>query len=97
MSDIVLPRMDGFALCRKWKQDERLQNIPFVFYTRRHDDPKYERFALELGAERFLARSTPPDKLLSALDELLPPGHANGARAARHQWHDQWQRHARSR
>ncbi len=53
VSDIVLPRMDGFALCRKWKQDERLQSIPFVFYTRRHDDPKYERFALELGAERF--------------------------------------------
>lgn len=80
VSDIVLPRMDGFALCRKWKQDERLQGIPFVFYTRRHDDPKYERFALELGAERFLPRSTAPDKLLSALDELLPAGHVNGAR-----------------
>ena len=71
VSDIVLPRMDGFALCRKWKQDERLQTIPFLFYTRRHDDPKYERFALELGAERFLARSVPPEALLAALDELL--------------------------
>jgi PAS domain S-box-containing protein len=71
VSDIVLPRMDGFALCRKWKQDERLQAIPFVFYTRRHDDPKYERFALELGAERFLARSVPPEALLAALEELL--------------------------
>lgn len=71
VSDIVLPRMDGFALCRKWKQDERLQSIPFVFYTRRHDDPKYERFALELGAERFLARTEQPDSLLKALDELL--------------------------
>jgi PAS domain S-box-containing protein len=71
VSDIVLPRMDGFALCRKWKQDERLQSIPFLFYTRRHDDPKYERFALELGAERFLARSVPPESLIAALDELL--------------------------
>lgn len=71
VSDIVLPRMDGFALCRKWKQDERLQSVPFLFYTRRHDDPKYERFALELGAERFLARSVSPDALLKALDELL--------------------------
>jgi PAS domain S-box-containing protein len=71
VSDIVLPRMDGFALCRKWKQDERLQTIPFLFYTRRHDDPKYERFALELGAERFLARSVPPESLVTALDELL--------------------------
>ena len=71
VSDIVLPRMDGFALCRKWKQDERLQSIPFLFYTRRHDDPKYERFALELGAERFLARSVQPESLIAALDELL--------------------------
>src|SRR5687768_5435560 len=85
VSDIVLPRMDGFALCRKWKQDERLQGIPFLFYTRRHDDPKYERFALELGAERFLARSMSPETLLTALDELLPNGHmATGAFPAAH-------------
>jgi len=71
VSDIVLPRMDGFALCRKWKQDERLQSVPFFFYTRRHDDPKYERFALELGAERFFARSVQPDALLRAIDELV--------------------------
>jgi PAS domain S-box-containing protein len=80
VSDIVLPRMDGFALCRKWKQDDRLQGIPFVFYTRRHDDPKYERFARELGAERFLSRSTPPEMLLTALDELLSPGGGAAAR-----------------
>lgn len=69
--DIVLPRMDGFALCRKWKHDEKLQGIPFVFYTRRHDDPKYERFALELGAERFLARTEQPEALAKAIDELV--------------------------
>jgi PAS domain S-box-containing protein/putative nucleotidyltransferase with HDIG domain len=71
VSDIVLPRMDGFALCRKWKQDERLQSVPFIFYTRRHDDPKYERFALELGAERFLARTAQPEALLTAIEQLL--------------------------
>ena len=71
VSDIVLPRMDGFALCRKWKQDERLQSVPFIFYTRRHDDPKYERFALELGAERFLSRTTQPEALAIAVDQLL--------------------------
>ena len=71
VSDIVLPRMDGFALCRKWKQDDRLQSIPFIFYTRRHDDPKYERFALELGAQRFLARTVQPEALTTAIDELV--------------------------
>lgn len=80
--DIVLPRMDGFALCRKWKQDERLQSVPFIFYTRRHDDPKYERFALELGAERFLSRTEQPEALLKVIDELVktadaPPAASN--------------------
>jgi Response regulator containing a CheY-like receiver domain and a GGDEF domain len=86
VSDIVLPRMDGFALCRKWKQDEKLQRVPFIFYTRRHDDPKYERFALELGAERFLARSVPAEALAAAVDELVKasprPAAAPAAQAA---------------
>jgi PAS domain S-box-containing protein len=71
VSDVVLPRMDGIALCRKWKQDERLQGVPFIFYTQRYDDPKYERFALELGAERFLPRTTKPEEVLQAIDEVL--------------------------
>lgn len=71
LSDILLPKMDGFALCRKWKQDERLQSIPFIFFTTRHDDPKYERFAEELNADRFLARPSEPDALITAVDELL--------------------------
>jgi PAS domain S-box-containing protein len=78
VADIVLPRMDGFALCRKWKQDERLQSVPFFFYTRRHDDPKYERFALELGAQRFFARTAQPDALLNAIDELVPRAARSG-------------------
>jgi PAS domain S-box-containing protein/putative nucleotidyltransferase with HDIG domain len=80
VSDIVLPRMDGFALCRKWKQDDRLQSIPFIFYTRRHDDPKYERFALELGAQRFLARTVQPEALTAVIDELVATDSASATR-----------------
>lgn len=71
VSDVVLPRLDGIGLCRKWKQDERLQSIPFVFYSRRYDDPKYERFAMELGTEKFLPRSVRPESLLSVIDEVV--------------------------
>ena len=51
VSDIVLPRMHGFALCRKWKQDERLQSIPFVFYTHRANIGRLRR-----GQESRFAR-----------------------------------------
>ena len=50
VSDIVLPRMDGFALCRKWKQDERLQAIPFLVL---HASPRRSEVrALRAGAGR---------------------------------------------
>lgn len=78
LSDILLPKMDGFALCRKWKQDPRLQSIPFIFFTTRHDDPKYERFAEELHADRFLARPSEPDALATAVDDLLARSRAAG-------------------
>ncbi|HSN70106.1 MAG TPA: PAS domain S-box protein [Steroidobacteraceae bacterium] len=71
LSDVLLPRMDGFALCRKWKQDDRLQTAPFIFYTTRYDDPKYQRFADEVGADRFFARPESTDVVIEALDEAL--------------------------
>ena len=74
ISDILLPKLDGFALLKKWKQDDHLQGVPFVFYTRRHDDPKYERFALELGTDRYIERSTDPAALYKAVDEVLAEG-----------------------
>ena len=33
VSDILMPVMDGYALCRKCKSDKKLKSIRFVFYT----------------------------------------------------------------
>lgn len=71
VSDILMPGMDGFGLCRAWKTDEALRNIPFVFYTATYTDPKDEEFALSLGAERFIVKPMDPDEFMKIMQEII--------------------------
>jgi|WetSurMetagenome_2_1015567.scaffolds.fasta_scaffold00123_24 two-component system, cell cycle sensor histidine kinase and response regulator CckA len=63
ISDIMMPEMDGFELCRKLKTDERFHAIPFVFYTATYIEKKDEQLALALGASRYLVKPMELDDL----------------------------------
>ncbi|MDR3567604.1 MAG: response regulator [Syntrophobacteraceae bacterium] len=71
VSDILMPVMDGFTLCREWKKDERLRPIPFIFYTATYTDQRDREFAMGLGAARFLVKPQPPAALLAIVRETL--------------------------
>jgi len=71
ISDILMPKMDGFQLCRKCKKDNILKKIPFIFYTATYTDKKDEEFALSLGAEKFIVKPQEPEVFLKILKEVI--------------------------
>ncbi len=54
--DIIMPGMDGFAVCRKLKEDPWLRIIPVVFLTALKTDRENRIKAIEAGAEGFLSK-----------------------------------------
>ena len=71
ISDILMPVMDGYSLCREWRNDERLRHIPFVFYTATYTDPKDRVFGLDLGADRYLIKPMDPPEAIRIIKEML--------------------------
>jgi PAS domain S-box-containing protein len=69
VSDVLLPRLDGFALCRRLREDPAFLHLPVVLHSFRVEGPKYEAFAAEVGAQRFLPRGSTLEELAAFLDE----------------------------
>lgn len=71
ISDILMPEMDGYALCRALKADPEHCKAPFVFYSATYTDPKDEELAMSLGAEKFLLKPMEITLLLAEVNEIL--------------------------
>jgi chemosensory pili system protein ChpA (sensor histidine kinase/response regulator) len=64
LSDIEMPRMDGFDLVRNIRADARLRHLPVIMITSRLAE-KHRRYAEEVGANHYLGKPYQEEELLA--------------------------------
>src|SRR5712692_161843 len=70
ISDIVMPGMDGYTLCKTIKSDEKLKDIPVILVTSL-SLPQDVLKGLECGADHFIRKPYDEKYLLSRIQYLL--------------------------
>jgi len=70
VSDIVMPGLTGYELCRRAKTEPALREIPIVLFTSLNDPLEVIR-ALECGADGFIVKGAPPDQLVHRVRTAL--------------------------
>ena len=70
ITDLMMPRMDGYQVCTSLKQDDRTSHIPIMMLTARADlESKLE--GLQTGVDSYLAKPFHQRELLAQLTNLL--------------------------
>ena len=64
LSDIEMPRMDGFDLVRNIRADQKLHSLPIIMITSRIAQ-KHRDYAKELGVDHYLGKPYSEDELLA--------------------------------
>ncbi len=70
VSDVMMPKKDGFEVCEALKSDERTSHIPIILLTAKTDHTaKLE--GLSLGADAYLAKPFSREELLVRMEKLI--------------------------
>ena len=71
LSDILMPRMDGYRLCHEIRTNIQLRDLPIVIYTSTYTTQSDEKLARSVGADRYLKKPAPFQTVLTALHEAI--------------------------
>ena len=68
--DLMLPKIDGYKVCRMLKFDSKYKNIPIILFTARAQDSD-KKIGKEVGADAYITKPFEPNALLDQIRELL--------------------------
>lgn len=70
ISDIIMPNLDGYQLCRKIRETESLRKTLIILLTS-HTDPGDVLEGLSVGADNFIVKPYEPKDLLARVEQIL--------------------------
>lgn len=71
ITDILMPKLDGFSLVHRLRHSPHTRDIPIIFLSATYVTPEDKRFALSLGAARFLEKPVDTEEFLLTVAEVL--------------------------
>jgi len=71
ITDILMPKMDGYAFVQKLRVNPETRSIPVVFLSATYVTPADKDFALSLGAARFMEKPIDTEDFLLTVAELV--------------------------
>ncbi|MDX1378993.1 MAG: response regulator [Anaerolineales bacterium] len=71
ITDILMPKMDGYAFVQKLRLNPETRAIPVVFLSATYVTPEDKEFALSLGAARFMEKPIDTEDFLLTIAELV--------------------------
>ncbi len=74
ITDILMPKMDGFALVYRLRSDPQYRYIPVIFLSATYITPEDQTFAMRLGASRFIEKPVDIEEFLLTVAELIQQG-----------------------
>jgi chemosensory pili system protein ChpA (sensor histidine kinase/response regulator) len=69
--DVEMPRMDGFELAKRLRQDKKTINLPIIMITSRTAD-KHRNYALEIGVNEYLGKPYQEEELIAHITRFAP-------------------------
>ncbi len=71
ITDILMPKLDGYSLAHAVRKDPRTAIIPIIFISATYITPDDKKFALSLGAIRFIEKPIDTEDFLLSVAEIL--------------------------
>lgn len=70
ISDIMMPKLDGYGVLKALKENSLTENIPLIFLTAKAEKTDFRQM-MELGADDYLSKPFTPEEVLNAIAARL--------------------------